>query len=136
MKIHVYICCILLFVLTCHGAEFDMGTHGILSITAPDNWNINGKAVSRDDGTPIGYTFAIKPRSDAHAKCLLTFAYLTNGAPDKEVIRKEVLRITKQLVRESVEKKTEPERFLTTDWLWRLLRIHGRFIGRQTGETR
>jgi len=36
---------------------------------------------------------------------LLTFAYTTNGAPNKEVIRKEVLRTCEEFVSESVEKK-------------------------------
>ena len=104
MKIHTYIICILLSVLNSQAAEFDLGTHGTLTVGVPDDWSINRKAVNKPDGTPIGYAFAIKPRSDANAKCLLTFAYTTNGAPNKEVIRKEVLRITEQFVSESVEK--------------------------------
>ena len=86
MKIRVCICCIILSAFASHGAEFDLGTHGKLSVDVPDDWNINGKAVNRPDGTPIGYAFAIKPRNDANAKCLLTFAYTTNGVPNKEVI--------------------------------------------------
>ena len=74
-------------------------------MTVPDDWSINGKVVNRSDGTPIGYAFAIKPRSDANAKCLLTFAHTTNGPPNKEVIHKEVLRICEEFVSESVEKK-------------------------------
>ena len=103
MKIHVY--CIIFFALTSQGAGFDLGTHGTLSVAVPDDWSINAKAVNSPDGNPIGYAFAIKPRSDANAKCLLTFAYTTNGAPNKEVIRKEVLRICEDFVLESVEKK-------------------------------
>src|SRR6266481_2565497 len=105
MKIRVCICCIILSALASHGAEFDLGTHGKLSVTVPDDWSINGKAVNRPDGTAIGYAFAIKPRSDANAKCLLRFAYTTNGVPNKEIIRKEVLRICEEFVSESVEKK-------------------------------
>ena len=105
MKIHIYIVCILLSVLSSQAAEFDLGTYGTLSVTVPNDWSINSKAVNKSDGTPIGYAFAIKPRSDANAKCLLTFAYTTNGAPNKEDIRKEVLRITEQFVSQSVEKK-------------------------------
>ncbi|EEF62535.1 hypothetical protein [Pedosphaera parvula] len=105
MKIHIYICCIVLFVLASYGAEFDLGTHGTLSITAPEDWTIKGRAVNDHGGTPIGYAFAIKPRSDVNAKCLLTFAYITNGVPNRETIRKDVLRVTTQLVSESVEKK-------------------------------
>lgn len=105
MRIHTYIGCILLSVLSSRAAEFDLGTHGTLSVSVPDDWSINGKAVNRADGTPIGYAFAIKPRSDANAKCLLTFAYTTNGAPNKEAIRKEALRNTEQFVSDSVEKK-------------------------------
>jgi len=105
MKIHIHICCIVLSVLASQGADFDLGTHGTLSVTVPADWSVNGKPVNRPDGTPIGYAFAIKPRSDANAKCLLTFAYTTNGVPNKEVIRKEVLRICEEFVSESVEKK-------------------------------
>ena len=36
---------------------------------------------------------------------MLTFAYTTNGVPNKEIIRKEVLRICEEFVSESVEKK-------------------------------
>src|ERR1043165_5991191 len=98
MKIHTYIFCIFLSVLSSQAAQFDLGAHGTLFVSVPDDWNINGIAVNRADGTSIGYAFAIKPRSDANAKCLLTFAYTTNGAPNKEAIRKEVLRITEQFV--------------------------------------
>jgi|ERR1039457_51506 hypothetical protein len=92
MKINVYISCIILSVLASRGAEFDLGTHGTLSVIVPEDWSVNAKAVARSDGTPIGYSFAIKPRSDANAKCLITLAYLTNGIPNKEIISKEVLR--------------------------------------------
>jgi hypothetical protein len=92
-------------VLSSEAAEFDLGTHGTLSVSVPEDWRIDGKAVNRPDGTPIGYVFAIRPRSDAIAKCLLTFAYTTNGAPNKEIIHKEVLLSTEQFVSESVEKK-------------------------------
>jgi hypothetical protein len=111
MKIAVYICCLVLSVLASHGAEFDLGTHGKLSITVPDDWRVNGKAIDRPGGTPLGYAFAIKPRGDANAKCLLTFAYATNGAPNKEIIRKEVLRVCEDFVSESVEKKANLKDF-------------------------
>ncbi len=98
MKIKIYICCIILSVLSSRGSEFDLGTHGTISITVPDDWSVDGKAVDRPGGTPIGYTFAIKPRSDANAKCLSAFAYATNGVPNKEVIRKEVnLRVCEEV---------------------------------------
>lgn len=105
MKIHIYIGCLILSVLACRGADFDLGAHGTLSVTVPDDWSINGKAVNRPDGTPAGYAFTIKPRSNANANCLLTFAYITNGVPNQEIIRKEVLRICEEFVSESVEKK-------------------------------
>jgi hypothetical protein len=105
MKIYHYIFCAVISALRVQAAEFDLGTNGTLSATAPDNWSINGKSANRPDGTPIGYALAIKPRTAANGKCLLTFAYITNGAPNKEAIRKEVLRITKQFASESVEKQ-------------------------------
>jgi hypothetical protein len=107
MKILVCICCIILSAFASQGAEFDLGTHGTLSVDVPDDWNINGKAVAvnRPDGSAIGYAFAIKPRSDANARCLLTFVYTTNGVPNKETIRKDVLRSCEGFVAKSVEKK-------------------------------
>jgi hypothetical protein len=105
MKIYISICCIILTALASQAAEFDLGAHGTLSVTVPDDWDVQGKAANRPDGTPIGYAFAIKPRSDANAKCLLTLAYTTNGVPNKEFIRKEVLRTCEAFVSESVEKK-------------------------------
>jgi hypothetical protein len=105
MKILAYIFSACISAFSIQAAEFDLGAHGKLSVTVPDSWSINGKAANGPDGTPIGYAFDIKPRTAANAKCLLTFAYTTNGAPNKEIIRKEVLRITEQFVSESVEKK-------------------------------
>jgi hypothetical protein len=105
MRIHTYLFGIFLFVLNCHGAQFDLGAHGTLSVSIPDDWSISGKAANGDDGTPIGYAFAMKPLSDANAKCLLTLAYTTKDAPDQESLRKEVLRVTEMLVSRSVEKK-------------------------------
>lgn len=105
MKLVTIIFCVLVSVLGGRGAEFDLGTHGSMSITDSDGWSISGKAVTNPDGRPLGYAFAIKPRTDAHAKCLLTFIYTTNGAPNKEALRKEVLRITQRFVSSSVEQK-------------------------------
>ncbi|MFN7141150.1 MAG: hypothetical protein ACK4UN_17615 [Limisphaerales bacterium] len=105
MKKYSYILCIVLTIFSSQAAEFDLGTRGTLSISIPDDWSINSKVVTRADGSSIGYTFAIKPRNDANAKCLLSLAYTTNGAPDKAAVHKEVLRTTKQFVSASVEKK-------------------------------
>ncbi len=111
MKINIYICFIVFLVLASHGADFDLGKHGTLSITVPENWSATGKAVNRPDGTPIGYVFAFKPRSDANAKCLLTFAYVTNGVPNEVVIQKDVLRNCEEFVEQSVEKKKNLKKF-------------------------
>jgi len=111
MKIHAYILCAVISALNLQAAEFDLGTHGTLSATVPDNWSISGRVANRPDGTAIGYALAIKPRNAANAKCLLTFAYTRNGAPNKEAIRKEVLRTTKQFVSESVERKQDLKDF-------------------------
>jgi hypothetical protein len=105
MKLYIHIYCLFLAVFASRGAEFDFGNRGKLSISIPDDWTINGHAMKTDDGTPMGYTFAIKPRSDANAKCLLTFIYAANGAPNREAISKEVLRLSEHFVSESVEKK-------------------------------
>jgi hypothetical protein len=111
MKINLYICCIILSVFASQGAEFDLDAHGTLSVAIPEDWSARSKAVDRADGTPIGYAFAFMPRNDANARCLLTFAYATNGAPNKEVIRKEVLRICEEIVGQSVEKTKNLKEF-------------------------
>jgi hypothetical protein len=103
--------CVALSVIAGYGADFNLGTRGMLSVTVPEDWSVNGKPANRPDGIAVGYAFAFKPRSGANAKCLLTFAYITNRVPDKEVIRKEVLRITKQFVSGSVEKKQNVKDF-------------------------
>src|SRR6266513_2057621 len=100
MKTKVYSCCLILSALASHGADFDLGNHGTLSVTVPGDWSASGKAANRPDGTPI-YNLAFNPRSETNAKCLLTFAYFTNSVPDRERIRKEVLRITKRFVPDS-----------------------------------
>lgn len=105
MRIPAYLLYAVVSALSIQAAEFDLGTHGTLSITVPDNWSIVGKAANRPDGTPIGYAFATKPRTVENAKCLLTFAYTTNGTPSKDDIRKEVLHLTEQFVSGSVERK-------------------------------
>ncbi len=108
MKIKVYICCIIFFCLASHGAEFDLGIYGTLSATVPDDWSfkkVNGKSVDTPDGTPRGYTFALKPLSDANAKCLLLFDSPQKAVPDRELIRKDVLRISEVFVSKSVEQK-------------------------------
>jgi hypothetical protein len=93
------------------GADFDLGTHGKLSVSVPEDWGVNGKSANTPEGKALGYTFAFKPRNDANAKCLLTFVYQTNGATSKDAVRQEVLRITKAFVADSVEKKQDLKDF-------------------------
>jgi len=111
MKVHIYSWCIILSALASQGVEFDLGKRGTLSVIVPDGWHVNGKAANKADGTPIGYAFAIKPRRHANAKCLLTFAYTTNGAPNKEGIRNMVLSSCEAFVSESVEKTKNLKEF-------------------------
>ncbi len=105
MKITTCICWIIFSVLASHGGEFDLGAHGTLSVTVPGDWNIKAQPAPGLDGKPKGYLFAITPRSNANAKCMLTLMYSTNGIPNKEAIRAAVLRIGDQFVGGSVEKK-------------------------------
>lgn len=111
MRNNAYICCIAFLAFAGRGAEFDLGEHGTLSVTVPESWSVTSKAANRSDGTPIGYAFAFKPRSDAMAKCLLTFAYVTNRVPDKQTIQKDVLRACEPFVEQSVEKKKNLREF-------------------------
>ena len=85
------------------GADFDLGSRGIVSISVPQGWRAAGKEIPKLRGTQSAYEITIDATNKS-AKCLLTFAYLTNGFPDKETVRREVLRINKQFVPESVEK--------------------------------
>jgi hypothetical protein len=111
MRINFAICCIMVSILASHGAEFDLGTRGQLSVVVPDGWEVNGKTVDRPNGTSIGYTFVIRPHNEVNAKCLLSIAYLTNGIPNKEIIRQDVLRICEEFVEHSVEKKKNLKEF-------------------------
>ena len=91
--------------MSIRAADFDLGTHGVLSITAPENWIVKGQPAARPDGTPIGYTMAIKPPGDVNAKCLLTFAYGDGSKPALTRVRNKVLDVCEEFVANSVEKK-------------------------------
>ena len=88
-------------------AEVDLGTRGILSFTVPNDWTVNSNPAKGADGSPVGFAFVFKPRSQANAKCLLTLAYVKKTKLDKERIRREVLRATEGFVAQSVEKKAD-----------------------------
>src|SRR5258708_942585 len=91
-------------VLATYAAEFDLGSRGLLSIEPPKSWTVSGEPAARSDGTQIGYALAIKPLNDANAKCLVTFAYIKKGPPDRERIRKDALQACEQFVASSIEK--------------------------------
>lgn len=101
------ICFIILSILACHGAEFDLGTHGVLSVEVPDGWTARVEPATKPDRYALSFT----PTNDANAKCLLTFLYAKNGPPDKAVIRAGVLSASKEFVPESVEKKADLKEF-------------------------
>ncbi len=108
MKTFACICLVTLSILSSRGADFDLGSHGTLSIAVPDDWRVNGQEVLGFNGKVMevtGYALAIKPRNCANAKCLLTFLYGTNGAPNLETIREGALAISEEFVEGSVEKK-------------------------------
>ena len=95
----------LLISITAFGADFDLGSYGVLSIDVPDEWVVNDKAINNSEGDPLGYAFAFKPRSGANAKCLLTFAWVGNERPDKPIIKKELIKSCEMFLSQSVEKK-------------------------------
>jgi hypothetical protein len=97
---------VILSALACYGAEFDLGTHGVLSVAVPDGWTATVEPPGKG-----GYALSFKPNGDANVKCLLTFLYTANRTPDKAVIRADVLRICEQFVSQSVEKKAELKDF-------------------------
>lgn len=93
MKLLTCVCGLALSVAGATAADFDLGPHGLLTIEIPDDWAVNAHPVPGINGPVIGYTFCIKPLKDAKAKCVLSFLYLTNGAPDRDVIRSDAMRI-------------------------------------------
>ena len=99
------ICFIILSTFACVGAEFDLGTHGIVSVAVPDGWTVKGEPSNRPGEKAPGYTLSFTPAEDVNAKCLLTFLFVTSRPPDQAGIRGEVLRNCEQFVSESVEKK-------------------------------
>jgi hypothetical protein len=94
-----------LCIVSVQAAEFDMNGHGKLSLDPPPNWTVGGQPATKPDGSAVGYALVIKPANDAHAKGLRTFAYVDEGAPNRERIRKRVLAACRQFVARSKEKK-------------------------------
>jgi hypothetical protein len=113
MRIQIYTCLLAFFTFVSCGADFELGTNGNLSIAIPDDWSVSAKSAD-SSGLSVGYAFAFKPRNDSNAKCLLTFVYKANSVTNREAIRAEVLRITKQFVADSVEKKQNLTDFALT----------------------
>jgi hypothetical protein len=96
----------LLSVLSSFGADFDLGTHGVLSVVVPDGWTARVEPPGKG-----GYALSFQPADGSNVKCLLTFLYGANRKPDKAVIRAAVLRICEQFVSQSVEKKADLKDF-------------------------
>ena len=65
---------------------------------------MSGSEIS-PEGKVLGFNCIIEPSGNANAKGLLTIFYTTNGAPVKDHIRKDVLRVTEPYVSGSVEQK-------------------------------
>lgn len=99
-------------VLATQGAEFDLGSHGTLSLTVPTDWRFTSKAINKSNGTPSGIMIVLGPQRDAaSARGMLTMLYATNGAPNKDVVRKDVLRIADRPAAKSVEKQKTLKEF-------------------------
>jgi hypothetical protein len=90
-----------------HGAEFDLGARGVLTMQVPEGWSANSQEISRPgaDGSTIAFATSFKPPEGANAKCSITFLYVTNRPPDKATIRVDVLRMGERYASGSVEKK-------------------------------
>ena len=101
----VGLCALLLAPAWVRAAEFDLGSRGTLVVAVPEAWSINGRAVPGIDGKCIGYTMIARPRGGTGAKCIVSFLYLTNGAPNLDAIRTDALRIGDVFVDGSVERK-------------------------------
>ena len=111
MKIFSLVVFVLFCSLTAYPAEYDLGIHGILTLTPPEGWTAKGVPAIQSNGTSIGYAFAIKPDGDANAKCLLTIAYAGKGKPDPARIQQDVRQANEQFVEGSVEKRMNIQDF-------------------------
>jgi hypothetical protein len=97
---------LILSALSSFGADYDLGTHGVLSVVVPGGW-----AAKVEPPGKGGYALSFQPTDGSNVKCLLTFLYAANRKPDKAVIRAAVLRICEQFVSQSVEKKADLKDF-------------------------
>lgn len=97
---------VILSALSSFGADFDLGTHGVLTVVVPDGWTAKVEPPGKG-----GYALSFQPTDGSNVRCLLTFLYGANRKPDKAVIRAAVLRICEQFVSQSVEKKADLKDF-------------------------
>jgi hypothetical protein len=111
MKIIAWFAAVLLSVLTARATDFDLDTHGTLSITVPDSWTAKGKPVSDKNGASAAYSVELAPTNNANARGLLMVVFGARGMMDKEAIQKLVLRVGEQWVNGSVEKKVTLREF-------------------------
>lgn len=112
MRLRTLLSYIVFTVFATQGAEFDLGTHGTLSLTVPTDWRFASKAINKSNGTPIGITIVLGPqRDETIARGKLTMLYATNGAPNKDVVRKDVLRTADLPASKSVEKQKTLKEF-------------------------
>jgi len=59
-----------------HADDIELGPHGRFSISVPEGWRMTTRKAG-----DVGYAAALKPAGDAHAKCLLSIAYLRQPMP-------------------------------------------------------
>ena len=97
---------LILTALASFGADFDLGTHGVLSVVVPDGWTAKVEPPGKG-----GYALSFQPTDGSNVKCLLTFLYGANRKPDKAVIRAALLQSCEQFLSQSVEKKADLKDF-------------------------
>jgi hypothetical protein len=97
---------LILTTLASFGADFDLGTHGVLSVVVPNGWTATVEIPEKD-----GYALSFQPTDGSNVKCLLTFLYGANRKPDRAVIRAALLRSCEQFLSQSVEKKADLKDF-------------------------
>jgi hypothetical protein len=88
-------------------ADFDLGAHGTLSMTIPQEWHADGHEVLGFNGRAmevVGYSVTLKA-PNGNAKGVLSFSYATNGAPNRAAVREGTLAISGEFIDGSLEKK-------------------------------
>jgi hypothetical protein len=91
--------------------DFDLGSHGKVSLKAPEGWTITGKAVTPPGKGEMGYALKVDAPEGVNAKGLITFLYVPEQKPSKEGAEDFLRKNGEQFLKSSVEKTITPVAF-------------------------